>query len=485
MLIFPNQLFKQLPNTNPDRVILLEDRRFFSDFNFHKKKLVLHRASLKYYQKHLEKRYKVSYIEHNELLCQNSLGRYLTKEKIHRVYLFDPVDHELQKRLKNELNEAGIAFTMLESELFICSNAELKKQFKGNDHLSMNSFYIRQRKNLNILLENGKAKGGKWSFDAENRLKLAKNTQVPQLSRPKSSRFAKEAISYVDSNFQNNPGSTDGFFYPVTHNASEKWFRDFIENRLDLFGPYEDSISKEHCFLFHSLISPLLNAGLLKAEKIIKDVIEYSESNPVRLNSLEGFVRQVIGWREFIRAAYILRGGKQARSNSWGFRKHIPQKFYDATTGIEPVDHVIKGVMKNAYCHHIERLMVLGNFMLLCEIDPKEVYRWFMELFIDAYGWVMVPNVFGMSQYADGGLMTTKPYISSSNYIRKMSDFKTGQWCEIWDSLFWRFICKHKQVFAENPRMKIMAIQAEKMGKEKTDKHIIRAEAYLKELFSK
>ena len=183
-----------------------------------------------------------------------------------------------------------------------------------------------------------------------------------------------------------------------------------------------------------------------------------------------------------MRAVYILRGQKQKESNFWGLSNKIAHHFYDGSTGIEPVDIVIKRVLKHAYTHHIERLMILGNFMLLCEIDPREVYRWFMELFIDAYEWVMVPNVFGMSQYADGGMITTKPYISSSNYIRKMSDFKAGPWCEIWDSLFWRFIQKHKKVFAQNPRMKIMAVQADRMDKQKMNRYIKKAESYLREI---
>jgi deoxyribodipyrimidine photolyase-related protein len=199
-------------------------------------------------------------------------------------------------------------------------------------------------------------------------------------------------------------------------------------------------------------------------------VIDYSQKKQVRLNSLEGFVRQVIGWREFMRAVYILRGQQQKEHNFWGLSSKIPYQFYDASTGIKPVDIIIERVLKNAYAHHIERLMVLGNFMLLCEIDPKEVYRWFMELFIDAYEWVMVPNVFGMSQYADGGMITTKPYISSSNYIRKMSDFKSGGWSEIWDSLFWRFI------------QKLMAVQADRMDKRKMRRYIEKAESYLRKV---
>lgn len=166
------------------------------------------------------------------------------------------------------------------------------------------------------------------------------------------------------------------------------------------------------------------------------------------MNSLEGFVRQVLGWREFIRGIYHVVGSKQRTTNYWGFTRKIPQSFYDGTTGIVPLDNVIQKLVKTGYSHHIERLMVLSNFMLLCEFDPDEVYRWFMEMYIDAYDWVMVPNVYGMGQFADGGLMCTKPYISGSNYVLKMSDYKKdGKWTEIWDGLFWRFMHVHRDFF--------------------------------------
>ncbi|MFM7740297.1 MAG: FAD-binding domain-containing protein, partial [Planctomycetota bacterium] len=191
-----------------------------------------------------------------------------------------------------------------------------------------------------------------------------------------------------------------------------------------------------------------------------------------------GFIRQVIGWREYIRGVYHVYGRKQRCGNAWGHRRKLPASFYDGTTGIEPVDEVIRSVLKYGYCHHIERLMILGNFMMLCEIEPDEVYRWFMELFVDAYDWVMVPNVYGMSQHADGGLMTTKPYISGSAYVLKMSNFKRGPWCEIWDGLYWRFIAKHREFFAKNPRMSVMAKQCDRMG-EKLDRHVEVAGRYL------
>jgi deoxyribodipyrimidine photolyase-related protein len=211
--------------------------------------------------------------------------------------------------------------------------------------------------------------------------------------------------------------------------------------------------------------------------------LKFSENHDVALNSLEGFIRQVLGWREFMRAVYLQIGAEQRTANFWDCRNALPQSCYTARTAMEPVDAVIRRVLDNAFAHHIERLMVLGNFMLLCEIRPDEVYRWFMELFIDAYDWVMVPNVYGMSQYADGGRITTKPYVSSSNYVRKMSDFPRGAWCDIWDALFWRFVQKHQGIFARNPRMSIMVRQLQRMDQEKLKGHLGLAERYLATLF--
>jgi deoxyribodipyrimidine photolyase-related protein len=197
---------------------------------------------------------------------------------------------------------------------------------------------------------------------------------------------------------------------------------------------------------------------------------------------LEGFVRQIIGWREFIRAVYEQVGTIERTKNYWGFTRKIPASFYTGTTGIEPIDNSIKKVLKHGYAHHIERLMVLGNFMLLCEFDPDEVYRWFMEMFIDAYDWVMVPNVYGMSQFADGGLMATKPYISGSNYLMKMGDYKKGDWQPIWDGLFWHFMDKQRSFFLQNPRLGMLVRTFDKMAPEKRVQHLLTAQKYLDSL---
>jgi len=249
---------------------------------------------------------------------------------------------------------------------------------------------------------------------------------------------------------------------------------------MHLFRTYEDAIAREETFLFHSILTPALNIGLLSPAGVMERTLVFHQRKNFPLNSLEGFVRQIIGWREFMRGIYTLEDVYQRRKNFWGFELKITASFYNGTTGIEPVDSTIRKIHERAYCHHIERLMALGSFMLLCEFHPDEVHRWFMELFIDAYGWVMVPNVYGMSQYANGGLITTKPYVCGSNYILKMSDHKKGDWLAVWDALFWRFIHVHRNMFANNPRMSMMVRQLEKMPQQKLQMQLAVADKFLK-----
>ena len=251
---------------------------------------------------------------------------------------------------------------------------------------------------------------------------------------------------------------------------------------MKLFGDYEDAIAKNETTLFHSVLTPALNIGLLTPEQIIDETLKYHSQTEIPLNSLEGFIRQIIGWREFMRGVYEFEGVFERTNNHFNHTRKIPKSFYYGTTGIDPIDNTIRKVLKSGYCHHIERLMILGNFMLLCEFDPDEIYRWYMELFIDAYDWVMVPNVYGMTQYADGGLITTKPYISSSNYVLKMSDYKKGKWCEVWDALYWSFIHKNQYEFKSNQRMSFVVALLEKMNKDKLEKHLIAANKFFEKL---
>jgi deoxyribodipyrimidine photolyase-related protein len=270
--------------------------------------------------------------------------------------------------------------------------------------------------------------------------------------------------------------------FVISFQEAQQWLDDFVKNRFEQFGIYEDAIvAKEHV-LHHAVLTPMLNIGLLNPQQILDTVISNAEANKIPLNSLEGFVRQIMGWREFIHLVYEREGIKQRTTNFWQFKRKIPANFWTGTTGIAPIDLTIKKILETGYSHHIERLMVLGNFMLLCEFDPNEVHQWFMELFIDAYDWVMVPNVYGMTQFADGGLMTTKPYISGSNYLMKMSDFEKGDWQPIWDGLFWRFMHVHRDFFLKNPRLGMLVKTFDKMSPEKQQMHLANANRFLKEL---
>ena len=234
-------------------------------------------------------------------------------------------------------------------------------------------------------------------------------------------------------NFPAALGSLKQLYYPTSHTSAVRWLEAFLKQRFFHFGDYEDAVVEGQSWLWHSVLTPMLNSGLLTPKQVVDEVVRFERNHQVPINSMEGFVRQVIGWREFMRATYQDLGVTMRTTNYWNQTRSIPECFYTGETGIDPLDDVIRRILETGYCHHIERLMVLGGFMFLCEFHPDEIYRWFMEMFVDSYDWVMVPNVYAMSQNADGGLITTKPYFSGSSYIRKMSHFKSGDWCPVWD----------------------------------------------------
>lgn len=487
-LIFPHQLFeKSVLTDNEFPVYLVEEHLFFKQFAFHKQKIAFHRASMKKYESYLKsKDKKVRYIDATESISDvRKLIPHLEEQGIKTIHLIDPVDDWLNKRMLKSAKEVGIQLEKHSSPLFLNSEEELESFFKpGKKKFLHNEFYIQQRKKRNILLEDEeKPTGGKWSFDAENREKYPKDQTPPNIMLPETDPEYEAAVKYTEKNFSKNPGKPSKKpLYPTDFEASEKWLHQFLESRLKEFGPYEDALVADQLILHHSVLTPLLNTGLITPEKVLDETLAFIKEKEIPLNSTEGFIRQVIGWREFIRGMYVFRGVEERTKNFWDFNRKIPASFYDGSTGIDPIDITIHKVLNTGYGHHIERLMVLGNFMLLCEFDPDEVYRWFMELFIDAYDWVMVPNVYGMSQFADGGLMATKPYISGSNYLMKMSDYKKGPWQKTWDGLFWRFMHVHRDFFTQNPRLGMLVRTFDKMGKEKQKAHLDAAESFLQKL---
>lgn len=487
-IVFPHQLFEYSPlPKNKYPFYLVEEFLFFKQYAFHKQKLAYHRATMKFYEHYLKSSgHEVIYIESGSALSDiRALIGHLEKQEMSTIHYIDPVDDWLKKRIQNACSKHSISCKEHKTASFLNKRDELHSFFKpGKKKFSQTSFYSWQRKKHQILLEeNHKPVGGKWSFDKENRKKYPKSKTPPPVEFPESDEFHEEALQYVKQNFGTNPGELSHKpIYPANFRESRKWLQQFLEKRFEGFGPYEDAIVAGELFLHHSVLTPMLNTGLITPQEVIKKSLDYAAENDIPLNSTEGFIRQIIGWREFIRGMYEAKGVTQRTANYWNFTRNIPKSFYNATTGINPVDITIEKVLQTGYCHHIERLMVLGNFMVLCEFHPNQVYRWFMELFIDAYDWVMVPNVYGMSQFADGGLMATKPYISGSNYLMKMSDFPKGKWQEIWDALFWRFMHVHRDFFTQNPRLGMLIKSFDKMSAEKQGHLIDTANQYLSEL---
>ncbi|MDY3557574.1 cryptochrome/photolyase family protein [Gemmata sp. JC673] len=480
-LIYPHQLFANHPAVaGAETVVFVEDPLFFAQYRFHRQKLVLHRASMKRYAAGLQAAgARVRYLEAAELSGSGEVADRLASWGVRVARVVDPCDDWLTRRLTAGLQSRSIRLDRLDDPHFLTPVAEIERFTAGKEGLFFHDFYVAQRKRLGLLLDRGRPVGGKWSFDAENRKKLPKGVAVPPAPVETEDPFVREARAYVSDRFPGAVGGDEPFRYPIDHAGAAARLDDFVARRLDRFGDYEDAISVEHDVLFHSVLTPALNAGLLSPRQVIDAAV--ARSGQVPLNALEGFVRQVIGWREFVRLVYLTRGRVQRTRNFWGLTRNVPSAFYTGTTGIDPVDHVIRRVLRTGYCHHIERLMVLGNFFLLCDVSPDAVYRWFMELFVDAYDWVMVPNVYGMSQHADGGLMTTKPYVSGSSYVLKMSDFKKGPWCGVWDALYWRFVDRNAAFFAANPRTAMIAKLKDRLGTKMTAHHRV-AEAFLDRL---
>lgn len=453
-IVFPDQLFAAHPCFAKDRPIyLIEEYLFYKVQPCHRQRLVLLRAAMRNYAEDLSRKgYKVNYLSSSLLNARGAFCELLNRHPIETIHVAEFADEWLFQDLTRGAKQFGWKIQWHPSPAFLCSNSELKTLFSGKSHFSMAAFYAGQRKRSGVLMEDGAPLGGKYSFDAANRKRLPKGCAVPSPFVSTIDRTIKAAIAEVEKEFPEAIGEAVPFLYPATHSEARHALQDFLNHKLALFGDYQDAMQQEDSILFHSVLSPLLNIGLLTPKQVIEAALRHAQYHPIPLNSLEGFLRQIMGWREFMRASYLLKGSCQRSCNFFQHREKIPGKFWEGKVGILPLDTIIQRILRTGYCNHIERLMVLGNFLLLTETAPSEIYRWFMACFADAYDWVMVPNVYGMSQFADGGTIVTKPYVSSSNYILKMSNYSKGGWTEIWDGLFWRFLHKHRSVFSANYR---------------------------------
>lgn len=468
-IILGDQLFSN--KVKADHYFMAESYELCKHYNYHKHKIVLFLSAMRSYASKNENitysklTDKSKYIEKLEKICK--------QKKVTQLVMYEIEDKFFEKEIRSFSRKHKIQLIIEASPGFLTNREQFLKFLDGRKKVLFNEFYIWQRKRLNILMENDKPIGGQWSFDKDNRKKIPKNLKLAKIDCLKKNQTTMEVCNLVEEWFTKHPGDTNNFYLPTTRSQALKWLDNFLEERFKEFGTYEDAILKEDNFLFHSVLSPLINIGLITPKEILEKVEKYDAP----LNSKEGFIRQLIGWREFVRGVY----------HNWDFEKNyfnhknkLSKSWYEATTGIEPLDDAIKKVKQFAYTHHIQRLMIIGNVMLLSEIDPKQVNKWFMEMFCDSADWVMAPNVYGMSQFADGGSFATKPYICGSNYILKMSNYKKGEWCEILDGLYWRFISKNKKLFLSNARMPFVVKSLESMDKDRKKRIFKKAEEFIK-----
>ena len=485
-LILGNQLFPLEIQNIEDRetVFMCEDFGLCTYEKHHKSKIALFFNAMRSFRDSLEaanidciyydfnNKFEDSYIK--------KLSSEIKDNKFSCIRFFEIEDKPFENEVMQMISDLNIKCEVLNTPMFLDSRESFKNFVGDKKFLLQANYYKKARKEMDILIENQKPVGGKWSFDDENRKKLPKGYIIPKLPVIKERVDSDEISNFINTEFNDHPGNINNIFPYSTEQALD-WLDTFFEERFKDFGPYEDAIFMGEHFQLHSALSSSMNLGIITPQQIITKARDYAEANDIPLNSLEGFVRQIIGWREFIRGIYQNFSEKMIDSNYWNHNRKLSEAWYTGDTGIAPLDDAIKGALEFGYTHHINRLMVLASIMNMSRIHPSEIYKWFMEMFVDSSEWVMVPNVFGMGTFADGGIFATKPYISGSSYILRMSNFKKGDWCEIVDGLYWKFIEDNKEFFAKNPRLSLMIRALDKLDQERKLRIFKAAETFIEE----
>lgn len=481
LVLLGDQLFD--PELLPDNVAvyLAEDYHLCTNVRHHQQKIVLFLSAMRAYADELRAAgYEVHYRtleEKGQSSYEDDLLACVESHKVHSLLCFDIEDRPAESMLAGVAKRAGLELDIHQTPAFTCSREQFADYASRRKRLHMADFYKEQRQRLDVLMDGAEPEGGQWSFDADNRKKLPRKVTPPELGKAADNPHVAEVVALVQQHFSGHPGDASDFWWPSTRSGAKLWLDEFVEQRLELFGPYEDALTTRSATIFHSVLSPLINLGLLTPQQVIDAVI--ANKDRALLQSVEGFVRQLIGWREFIRGVYRLHGEEQTTSNYWQHERELADCWYDGTTGLPPLDDTIKTAQTLGWTHHIPRLMIAGNLMTLCEIRPQSAHTWFMEMYVDSAEWVMGPNVYGMGIFSDGGIFATKPYICGSNYILKMSDYGKGDWCDIMDGLYWRFIDKHRDFFGANPRLGLMIRALDKLNDERRTRIFAAAESFI------
>ena len=463
-------------------MFMAEDAGLCTYEKHHQQKIVMFLAAMRSYADELcSAGYEVNYISldmTDTRSYESKLHAALQAARREHIIHFEIEDKAMERRIVDFAAEKEIGREELASPMFTCSRADFAEFAAGKSRLVMGDFYRWQRRRLGVLVNaSGKPTGDRWSFDSDNRKKLPRSITPPELPEPLRTQHVDEVIALVEKRFAEHPGKASEFCWPTTRQQALEWLDIFVAERLAQFGPYEDAMTTRSSTVFHSVLSPCLNLGLLTPSEVVEKLEACAADMP--LQSIEGFIRQVIGWREFVRGIYREVGEQQETSNFWSHERELTATWYEGNTGIPPLDDTIRTAQRCGWTHHIPRLMVVGNLMTLSEIRPLAAYRWFMEMYIDSSEWVMGPNVYGMALYSDGGIFASKPYICGSNYILKMSDYPKGAWCDVVDGLYWRFIDKHQDFFAGNPRLALMPRALDRLGNDRKRRIFGVAEEFL------
>ena len=395
-------------------------------------------------------------------------------------------------RLIEALADCPLDMTLLEDDRFIASHAEFEAWAEGRRALRMEYFYREMRRKTGLLMDGDDPAGGKWNYDHDNRKPAPDDVEFSGPMRFTPDDVVEEVLDLVEARFGNHFGDLRPFWFATDQGQARRALAHFVAQGLAKFGDYQDAMLADNQFLYHALVSPYLNIGLLDPMEVCRAVEEAWKAGDVPINAAEGFIRQVIGWREYVRGIYFREGPDYARRNGLNHQRKLPDFFWGAETRMRCVSKAVAQTGAQAYAHHIQRLMVTGNFALLAGLNPAEVSEWYLTVYADAFEWVEAPNVVGMSQFADGGVIASKPYVSSGAYINRMSDYckgchysvsvKTGEGACPFNLLYWQFLDRHRDRFSNNPRMGNMYRTWDRMDADKRETVLAEAGAFLERM---
>ena len=502
ILILGDQLspeISSLRNADPkkDTILMCEVMDEASYVKHHKKKSAFIFSAMRRFAEEMrDAGWTVEYTELKDADNAGSLSGELTRavERLspEKVIMTEPGEWRVLKSIRGWGAQADCDFDMPEDDRFVCSTAEFQDWAKGRKSLRMEYFYREMRKKTGILMEGDDPACGRWNFDSENRKPAADDLFIPKRMKFEPDDITQEVLDLVEAEFPDNFGKLEGFWFATTRDDAEKALDHFISDALSCFGDYQDAMLIEHKFLYHSLISFYINVGLLDPLETCRRVEKAFQDGKAPINAVEGFIRQIIGWREYVRGIYWMVGDDYVNKNGFNAKRSLPHFYWSADTKMKCVASVVGQTRDEAYAHHIQRLMVTGTFALLAGIDPFEVHEWYLAVYADAFEWVEAPNVVGMALYADGGFLASKPYAASGSYINKMSNYcgdcqyavskKTEEGACPFNSLYWHFLVENRETLKDNGRINRAYSTWDRMSADKRSAYLERAEHYLSSL---